>query len=176
MIYQKMQAKANSYNPIKRLYYDIRYVILHNTGNDGDTAVNNARYFAKTNDKKTGTHFIIDQEGKIFKSVDLCYSAYSVGGDLYTDVKQTGGGLLYGTITNANSISIELCDIVNKDASNEMILAIAKTLHYIREHCPNAKAIYRHFDVNGKHCPQRYMDNAKWDELLNKILFAYYVI
>lgn len=176
MIYTKIQANENAYNHQKRAYEDVKYVILHNTGNDNDTAENNAKFYSRKNPNKAGAHFFIDQKGNIYKTVDLCYSAYAVGGTIYTDVQTTKGGMMYGEIMNSNSVSIELCDIVNKDCSNDMIIAIARTIQYIREHCSNAKAIYRHFDVNGKHCPQRYMNNTKWDELINKILFAYFVI
>jgi 23S rRNA pseudouridine955/2504/2580 synthase len=34
---------------------------------------------------------------------------------------------------------------------------------------PNAKTIIRHFDVNGKYCPARMVDESKWKKFLKGI-------
>ena len=93
-------------------------------------------------------------------------TAWSVGG-FYTDKK--GAAKYYGKCTNYNSISIELCDIVGKKPSKKMLKKLKKTIKYIQRWCPNATTIIRHWDVNGKDCPQIMAgkNNKVWKDLLN---------
>ena len=86
----------------------IRYIVIHYTGNDGDTALNNAKYYA-SNVVKTSAHYFVDEK-EVIQSVDDLRIAWAVGGKKYPSCAQTGGGTLHGRCLNANSISIELCD------------------------------------------------------------------
>lgn len=167
---KKIPAKSVSYSPIKRNRNNVYYIAFHGTGNDGDTAVANGNYYAKVNTRKAGAHFFIDQEGVKVKSIDLNRTAWAVGGKKYTDCATTGGGKLYGKVTNANSVSIELCDIVNKEPSDEMVRQAWNIIKYIRKYCPNALNIVRHFDVNGKHCPASMMTDEAWNKFQMRLL------
>ena len=92
-------------------------------------------------------------------------TSWSVGG-----VKLNNeGGKYYEKCTNYNSISIEFCDILEKDLSIEQIESAKKLIKYIRLKCKNTKHIIRHYDVTGKLCPARYIDNKKWYELRKKL-------
>ena len=164
-----IKAKPISYSKIKRKRSDVKYIVMHYTAGNHDTAVNNGNYYKNVNKRDAGAHFFVDQKGDIVKSIPLNRTAWAVGGSLYTDVKQTGGGTYYGRCTNANSVSIELCDNFYRDPSKEQIKAVKKTIRYIRRFCPNAKTIIRHFDVTGKKCPARMVDNAKWQKFLKGI-------
>ena len=169
---KKIPAKAISYSPTKRNKKDVLYTIIHNTGNQGDTAEGNGNYFKNTNTRQAGAHFFIDQQGIKVKSIALDRVAYAVGGSKYTDCDKTGGGKLYGKVTNANSVSIELGDIVGKEPSDEMIRQTWNVIKYIRKYCPNAKTLVRHFDVNGKHCPQIMMTDEAWNKFQLRLLKA----
>lgn len=158
-------AKAVSYEPGLRDKKKVKYIAIHNTGNDGDTAENNGKYFAGTNARKAGAHFFIDRKGKVVKSVAMNRTAYAVGGSKYN----TGGGKYYKACTNANSVSIELCDIVKKYPSQEQITATKELIAYIRKNCPNARTVIRHYDVNGKPCPAKMVDAATWKKFLKDI-------
>lgn len=163
-----IKAKSVSYGA-KRNRKNVKYIVIHNTGNVGDTALNNANYFAKVNTRAAGAHFFIDQKGNVVKSIAMNLIAWSVGGNQKSGRK--GEALFYGKCTNSNSVSIELCDIVNKNPSKEMIEATKKTIKYIRRNCPNATKIIRHWDVNGKDCPHRMsgFENEKWEKFLRDI-------
>lgn len=166
-------------NKSKRNRDTVIYTVIHYTGNNNDTAEGNANYYKvggafekgvlAGRNRKAGAHFFIDRFGNVIKMVDLNRTAWSVGGDLYNDVKTTGGGKLHGKATNANSVSIELCDIATKDVSSIQIDAIKKTIKYIRKYCKNAKTVIRHFDVTGKHCPSRMMRPGQWAQFLTSI-------
>lgn len=168
----KIPASFISYSDKKRNRKNVEYIIIHNTGNKGDTAENNGKYFSNGNIRQAGAHFFIDQNGVVVKSINLNRTAWSVGGERYGDWALTGGAKLYGVATNLNSVSIELCDIIDKDPSEEMINAVWRTIKYICRYCPNAQHIIRHFDVNGKHCPQRMMDDAAWTNFQLRLLQA----
>ena len=168
----KLLAKKISYDSSrKRSKKNVKYIVIHNTGNKGDTAKNNATYFARSNIRAAGAHFFIDQNGEIWRSIPMNRTAYAVGGAKYPNCGQTGGGKYFGKCTNANSVSIELCDIVDKKPSKAMIKSTKWLVKYIRKYCPNAKTILRHFDVNGKNCPyiMAGKDNTNWKKFKKEI-------
>lgn len=148
----------------------VKYIVIHYTGGNGDTARNNGAFFMRNNIRYSGAHFFVDRQGYIVKSVPMNCTAWSVGGKRYSNCSKTGGGKKYGVCTNANSVSIELCDIVNHEPSEEQIAATKWLIGYIRSHgCKNATNIIRHFDVTGKPCPARYVDDDKWTDFKKKI-------
>lgn len=149
----KRLAKSISYDTKKRKKKTVKYIVIHYTGNKGDTAKGNVNYFATSNTRKAGAHFFVDQDGHIARSIPMNRTAWAVGGDQRDGMK--GEGKYYGKCTNFNSVSIELCDIVNKNPSAKMIKSTKKLIKYIKKYCPNAKIICRHWDINGKHCPSR---------------------
>lgn len=171
----KISANKNAYNSkTKRQHSDVKFIIIHYTGNIGDTAENNGKYFRDTNTRAAGAHFFIDQKGNIIKSVDINRVAWSVGGSKYSDCEKTGGGKFYGIATNGNSVSIELCDNATNDPSEKQIAAVVQCVKYIRKYCKNANYLIRHFDVNGKHCPARMIDSTaagrkKWIEFKARV-------
>lgn len=167
MAYQLIQAKPVSYGGTRALS-SVKYIVIHYTAGNGDTALNEVRYFANGNTRAAGAHFFCDQSGTVYQSIPLNRIAWSVGG-FYT--KANGAGSYYNVCTNANSVSIELCDNLNKDPSSKQISATKTLVAYIKSQCPNAKTIIRHWDVNGKACPARMVgtNNAKWVSFRNSI-------
>lgn len=167
----KKQAKDISYGA-KRNRNHVFYIVIHYTGNNGDTAKNNANYFATSNTRSAGAHFFVDKQGEIWKSINMNRIAYAVGGDQRSGAK--GEAAYYGKCTNANSVSIELCDCCT-DTNWTQMVAVRKLVQYIQKKCPNAKTIIRHWDVNGKNCPKPMTgkDNSKWEHFHNYITEGY---
>lgn len=151
-MYKKM-AKAISYDPKKRSKKNVKYIVIHYTGNAGDTAKGNVNYFANTNKREAGAHFFVDRQGKIGRSIPMNRTAWAVGGDQRSGMK--GEAKYYNKCTNYNSVSIELCDVATKDPSQKQIKAVKKLIKYIKRYCPNCKTVIRHWSVNGKKCPAR---------------------
>ena len=172
-INKKYKAKPISYDPKKRKKKNIKYIVIHYTGNVNDTAENNAKYFATSNTREAGAHFFVDQKGKVYKSIPMNRTAWAVGGDQRSGMK--GEAKYYNKCTNFNSVSIELCDIAKKEPSAEMIKATRKLVKYIQTYCPKAKTIIRHWDVNGKKCPAKMVGNSAtkggkaWKKFKDKI-------
>lgn len=163
-------AKSISYGGMRDLN-DVKYIVIHYTGNKGDTAQNNAKYYANTNTRVAGAHFFVDKKGEIWRSIKIGRIAWSVGG-FFTAIK--GAARYYGKCTNSNSVSIELCDCLS-ETNWEQMKATRKLVEYIQEKCPNAKTIIRHWDVNGKQCPAPMAgtDNAKWKHLHSYLTNGY---
>lgn len=163
-IIQKLAHKTNY--GTQRLTSNIKYIVIHYTANDGDRAFNNANYFQNNKNLKASAHYFVD-DSNIYQSVKDDFIAYSVGGSKFSDCAKTGGGKYYSKCTNSNSISIELCDTLrnNKyDVTQSTInLALELTKYLMNKYNVPKERVIRHFDVNGKHCPAYWMDNAKWE-------------
>lgn len=165
-LYTKTANKSNYGS--KRSTSSIKYIVIHYTGNNGDKAVNNATYF-KNNVVKASAHYFVD-DTTVYQSVPDNYAAWSVGGSKYSDCSKTGGGKKYGLCTNANSLSIELCDAVNdgKIYPSEKTIknAITLTKKLMKKYGIQASNVIRHFDVTGKCCPSYWCGtvekNNKW--------------
>ncbi len=155
-----------------RPYSAIRYIVIHYTANDGDHDESNARYFQTAHKPAASAHYFVDDDS-VTQSVPDNFTAYAVGGSKYTDCAQTGGGRLYGIVTNANSISIEMCD-TQKDGkylATEATMANAAGLcrKLMDQYSIDIDHVVRHFDVNGKHCPAYFIDSAAWEKFKGRL-------
>lgn len=142
----------------------IRYLVYHYTGNDGDKAANNAAYF-QNHVVKASAHYFVDDTA-VYRSVPDLRVAWAVGGSKYANADATGGGTMYGRITNTNSISIEMCDTIRNGVyqASEATLANAAALgrELMAKYNIPLENVYRHFDVTGKHCPSYLIAAGKW--------------
>lgn len=169
----KRLAKKNSYKcingkPYKRNLTSVKALVIHYTGGSKDTAKNECDYFATGNTRSAGAHAFVDYEGKTGLSVYAPYIAWSVGD------RANGKGKYFGKYNNANTISIELCAIANKDISVKQLKALKKVIRYYKKKCPNIKDIIRHYDITTKVCPARYCNSkahdAKWQALKSQLM------
>lgn len=149
----------------------IRYLVYHYTGNDGDKAANNAAYFQR-NIVKASAHYFVD-DTTVYLSVPELKVAWAVGGSKYANADKTGGGTMYGIITNTNSISIEMCDTIKNGVyqASEATLSNAAELGralMAKYNIPIGN-VYRHFDVTGKHCPSYLINAQKWAEFKERL-------
>lgn len=125
---------------------DIKYIVIHYTGNDGDTDENNGIYFNREV-VQVSAHYFVDSDS-ITQSVPDDYIAWHCG---------TKQAYKHKECRNANSIGIEICD----DIKNGVIYPSAKTIENTLEltkslmkkyNIPKENVI-RHYDVTGKLCP-----------------------
>lgn len=166
MSYTIKTAIANKSNyGSKRSTSGIKYIVIHYTGNDGDTDENNGKYF-QNNVVSASAHYFVDDDS-VTQSVPDDYIAYAVGGNY-------GGGSLYGKATNANTLSVELCDTVKNGTVYPSAKTIENAVAFVKEkmkqyNIPQSNVI-RHYDVNGKKCPAYWVDDTKWkSEFWNKL-------
>lgn len=156
----------------KRNTSKIKYIVVHYTANDGDHDESNATYF-HNNKVGASAHVFVDDDSATV-SVPDDYVAYSVGGSKYSDCAQTGGGKLYGKVTNSNSLSVEMCDTVKNGVLQASEATMNNTVIIIREwmnkYGISIDNVIRHFDVNGKHCPSYLMSESAWADFKRRIV------
>ena len=173
MIQIKVETAARKNYGNRRSVRDIQYLVIHYTGNDGDSAKGNANYF-KNHIVEASAHYFVDDAG-IVQSVPDDFTAYSVGGKKYPSCAKTGGGRFYGKCTNANSISVELCDTRKngKYDFTEKTLENAAELSrlLLKKYKIPVDNIIRHFDVVGKNCPAPFVSDEKaWKAFKERIV------
>lgn len=168
---KKILANKENFGGV-RAYSSIKYIVLHYTANDGDKAENNAKYFQTARDPASSAHYFVD-DNEIVQSVPDNCVAWSVGGNRYFDIEKTGGAKLYKKVTNANSISVEMCGTKRdgKGTASEKTMrnAVSFCLELMKKYKIDIDHVVRHFDVNGKHCPAYFMSDAAWEEFKDRI-------
>ena len=148
-----IQKMISDYNFSSRQGSDIEYLFFHYTGNKGDTALNNAKYFNACN-RNASAHFFVDDEN-IYQVVNLNNSAWAVG----------DGKGAYG-ILNRNSISIEMCcnsEGVISETTKANALELGKYLMDL--YGIDLDHVVRHYDASRKICPN--WTNNNWERWLN---------
>lgn len=151
---------ANSKNFLNKSSRDVKYIVMHYTGNTDDTASANAKYF-KNNAVGSSAHFFVDEKN-IYQTVELRDVAYHCG--------TTKG---YKTACrNANSFGIEMTTAGNYKVSEQTQINSA---YLCAELCKMIGItsstvdtyILRHYDVgkNNKLCPKQYVTNpTEWKQ------------
>ena len=125
---------------------NIKYIVIHYTANDGDTAKNNVDYYARAS-LKASAHFYVD-ENEVWQSVKEGDTAYHCGANKY----------VHPYCRNSNSIGIELCS--RKDADGKYYFkdetiqnAVKLTKELIAKYNIFVGNVIRHYDETGKICP-----------------------
>lgn len=155
--------RASSSNYTNSASRDVKYIVIHYTGNTKDTALNNAKYF-QNGSRSASAHFFVD-DNNIYQSVELRDQAWHSG-------SSTG----YKTACrNSNSIGIEMCTSGNYmvstiTQSNTIYLAVylCKKLGITAQMVDTY--VLRHYDVvkSNKKCPKQFVDNpAEWENFKN---------
>ena len=128
---------------------NIAYIVVHYTGNRGDTAENNALYFAR---EWTGTsaHYFVDQ-GEVWQSVRDEDTAYHCG----------SSHPVHPSCRNYNSIGVEMCDSVGAVPAATMARTAALVRELMGRYNIPADHVLRHYDVTGKRCPAPWVDSPR---------------
>ena len=137
----------------------IKYIVVHYTGNDGDTDENNAKYF-QNNIVQASAHYFVDDDS-VTQTVPDDYVAWHCGAKTYK----------HATCRNANSIGVEICD----DVRNGVIYPSEKTIanalelveHLMEKYSVPKENVIRHYDVTGKLCPAYWCGTAEKDAKWN---------
>lgn len=178
-IKQDLANKTNYTSSKKRNINTIKFIVVHYTGNDGDTNEGNINYFKEKN-KKASAHYFVD-DNDIIQSVPDEHVAWHCGGKVYNDVKETGGAKYNKICTNSNSIGIEICDNVrNKkyeltEKTRQNVIGLIVML--MKKYSITVENVVRHFDCTGKYCPiyfcKPYGNEMEWQRFKIDINSAY---
>lgn len=153
-----IQRKISNYNYSSRNGNSIKYIVLHYTGNKGDTAKNNVDYFYG-GDRNASAHYFVD-DNSIWQSVEESNSAWAVG----------DGKGSYG-ITNQNSISIEMCCNSSGIISEKTEINALELVKYLQSKYGISNSnVVRHYDASRKVCPNWSVNNwSRWTTFKNKL-------
>lgn len=149
--------QCNDGNYRKGREFPINWICLHFTANNGDTAQNNADYFAREV-VKASAHYFVDPNG-VVQSVKDSDTAWHCG--------RERGGSYYNDCRNANSIGIEMCSVIRNGVyviPEETMKRAAKLTRELmaKYHVPISR-VCRHYDVTHKDCPEPWVrDESLW--------------
>lgn len=155
---------CNPSNYRKGREFPINWICLHFTANNGDTAQNNADYFAREV-VKASAHYFVDPNG-VVQSVKDSDTAWHCG--------RERGGSYYNDCRNANSIGIEMCSVIRNgvyvipEATMQNAAKLTRAL-MAKYHVPVSR-VCRHYDVTHKECPEPWVRNPKQWENFKKML------
>ena len=144
----------------------VDWIVIHYTSNRGDTAKNNADYFAREK-VSASAHYFVD-ETEVWESVPLSHNAWHCGGGRQGD---TGGALL-GKVKNSNSIGVEICMLDrNGGVRTGSIRKAAELVRWLMgKYAISIDHVVRHWDVTGKDCPAPMVgESALWREFLGML-------
>lgn len=145
---------------------EIKYIVVHYTAGDGDSAKNNAEYFSRRS-VTASAHYFVD-ENEVWQTVNDCDTAWHCGGNSYR----------HPECRNANSIGVEICS--RKDADGKyyfMTDAVSNAVRLVRalmdKYGVTADRVLRHYDVTGKNCPAPFVENeGEWEKFKKSLTCA----
>lgn len=152
--------QCNERNYRKGREFAINWICLHFTSGNGDTAQNNADYFAREGGLNASAHYFVDTE-RIVQSVKNGDTAWHCG--------RERGGSYYNDCRNANSIGIEMCSVIRNgvyvipEATMKRAAKLTREL-MAKYHIPVSR-VCRHYDVTHKDCPEPWVRNPRlWEK------------
>ena len=144
------EARAENFRAASRRPSDICYLVIHFTANDGDSAKNNADYFAREA-PGASAHFFVD-EREIWQSVQEKDIAWHCG---------TRGMYFHPYCRNANSLGVELCSRKRGEKYYFTPETVKNAQQFVRSLMKRygipTENVVRHYDVTGKWCPRPWM-------------------
>lgn len=154
---------VQSRNCTKKAGREVKFVVMHYTGNKKDNAKSNAKYFYN-NALSASAHFFVDEES-IFQSVELGNVAWHCGTK----------GTYYNACRNSNSVGIEMCCEENYTVSEKtqenaakLCAVLCKVLDIKKDEVDCF--VVRHYDVTHKLCPKQWTENeAEFREFKERV-------
>ena len=139
----------------------VRYIVMHYTANNGDTARNNCDYYHRVGGLQASAHYFCDEHGAM-QSVREGDTAWHCGARAYW----------HPECRNGNSIGIEMCSRKRADGSYYILPetvanAAALAREIMQRYGIDTDHVLRHYDVTGKRCPMPWVDDpAQWTAFL----------
>ena len=158
MVINKYLTKVN-YNTLKGKVN--KYIVIHYTANNGDTAQGNCKYFYSVN-RNASAHYFVD-ESSVWQCVNDNDVAWHCGAQSYK----------HPYCRNNNSIGIELCSrkstnyyFMDKTVDN----AVELTKELMKKYNIPIENVVRHYDVTGKVCPEPFVRDIKaWQNFKRRL-------
>ncbi len=147
----------------------VKYIVVHYTAGNGDTARDNGIYFQR-NEVGASAHWFVD-ETMVLASVPEQFIAWHCG----------GGAYVHPECRNSNSIGVELCSRREKDGEYYFLPetvdnAVALVRELMEKYEVPPERVIRHYDVTGKQCPMPFVGVGfeDWKEFKEEISMKRY--
>ena len=143
---------------------DILFIVIHFTGNNGDTALNNCTFFSGVS-RKASANYFVGNDG-IYQSVPDNWAAWAVGG---TNTYK------HRYCRNMNSISIEMCSRIGAEGKyyidDDVVEQTIKLTKYLmNKYGVLVENVLRHYDVWDKKCPEPFVRQPElWDNFKKRL-------
>lgn len=140
-----------------------QYIVVHNTDNfsAGANALAHAKAQHNGNFSGMSAHYYVDDGDTAYQATEHKYGTWHVG--------KNYGGKLFGTVSNRNSIGVEMC--VQKNYNYEK--ALQNTVELVRQLMAQtgipADRVLQHYDVCAKNCPSQIRAKGDWQRFKNLI-------
>lgn len=150
---KELLAHVSNYS--KGRHTAIKYLVLHYTANNGDTALGNCKYFSGAN-RNASAHYFVDEKG-VYRSVRDMNVAWHCG---------SMNGYKHKYCRNTNSIGIEMCSRIDSNGKfyikeKTIANAIELTKFLMEKYDIPVENVIRHYDVTGKMCPKPFVEDEK---------------
>lgn len=134
-----------------------KYIVIHYTGNNGDTANANAKYFHSTY-RGASANYFVDEHEIVQVVPDNCVAWHC----------ESRGMAFKCGCRNNNSIGIELCSRKDKQGNyyfkeGTIKNSIELVVYLMKKYNIPIENVIRHYDVCGKLCPRPFIDNTAWE-------------
>lgn len=169
---------SRNHTQMKRTAKDIGYIVIHYVGALGDAKANTDYY--KSTDVGASADFWVGHNGEIWQGNDYYnYYSWHCGGGR----QSSEGGAFYEKCRNYNSVGIEMC-VRKKNTrtmnatdtdwyfTDETVNATVELVqHLMKELNIGIDHVIRHFDVNGKYCPNPYVVHpGAWENFKKRLV------
>lgn len=142
---------------------NIRYIVIHYTGNSKDTAIANAKYFSNNSNCQASAHYFVD-DNEIYQSVKDKDRAWHCG---------TKKSYYHAECRNNNAIGIEMCCTAGNYRVSEKTKQNTAQLCAMlcKKYNITIDRVVRHYDITHKNCPAQMSgdNNTEWVQFKNLI-------
>ncbi|RDY31006.1 hypothetical protein CG710_012080 [Lachnotalea glycerini] len=139
-----------------------QYIVIHNTDNfrAGADALTHAKAQFNGN-LSTSVHYYTDDNDTVYQAAAHDHGCWHVGVNY--------GGRLFGTVSNKNSIGVEMCVQAGYDFNKAFANTVAFVRLLMEETGILADQVLQHYDVCAKNCPSQIRAKGMWEEFKRQI-------
>lgn len=154
--FKEIWCNKGNFTESNRKSSEIDTLVIHYTGNNGDTAENNGNYF-KNNVVETSAHYFVDDTIVVRSVADKNIAWHAGDWDI-----------------NCRSIGIEIAGSTTECTGKTLENVILLAQRLMKKYNIKKDKVIRHYDANGKICPGFWCGSSAKDKLwkeqfLNKL-------
>ncbi len=145
--FKEIWCNKGNFTAGNRTSSDIDTIVIHYTGNNGDTAENNGNYF-KNNIVETSAHYFVDNSTVVRSVADRNIAWHAGNWNI-----------------NSRSIGIEIAGSTKQCSGKTLENVILLTQRLMKKYNISKNRVIRHYDANGKLCPAFWCGSTEKDKL-----------